>query len=71
MSQSHAYPVPANIAEPPLINAQRYRSMYQQSVQDPDAFWGKQSKILDWIKPYHTVKNVAPLQGERHGFAVP
>jgi len=42
MSQSHTYPVPANIAENTQINAQQYASMYQQSVQDPDAFWGEQ-----------------------------
>lgn len=63
MSQSHVYPVPANIAENTLINAQQYQSMYQQSVQDPDAFWGEQGKILDWIKPYRTVKNTSFAPG--------
>jgi acetyl-CoA synthetase len=63
MSQSHTYPVPANIAENTLINAQQYQSMYQQSVQDPEAFWGEQGKILDWIKPYTTVKNTSFAPG--------
>ena len=37
--------------------------MYQQSVQDPDAFWGQQGKILDWIKPYTAVKNTSFAPG--------
>ncbi|MFH8133076.1 acetate--CoA ligase [Pantoea osteomyelitidis] len=57
MSQLHKHPVPANIAEKALITAAQYQSMYQQSVQDPDAFWGEQGKILDWIKPFSKVKN--------------
>ncbi|MDI6949346.1 acetate--CoA ligase, partial [Serratia sp. Se-RSmG] len=31
----------------------------QQSVQDPEAFWGEHGKILDWIKPYTKVKNTS------------
>ena len=34
-----------------------YDRMYAESVQDPVAFWGKEGKRLDWIKPYSTVKN--------------
>lgn len=63
MSQLHRHPVPANIAENTLINAQQYQAMYQQSVQDPDAFWGEQGKILDWIKPYTSVKNTSFAPG--------
>ncbi|AXF77944.1 acetate--CoA ligase [Erwinia tracheiphila] len=63
MSLLHRHPVPANIAENTLVNAQQYASMYQQSVQDPDGFWGEQGKILDWIKPYSTVKNTSFAPG--------
>ncbi|MCX8958768.1 acetate--CoA ligase [Erwinia psidii] len=63
MSQLHRHPVPTSIAENALINAQQYSLMYQQSVQDPDAFWGEQGKILDWIKPYTTVKNTSFAPG--------
>lgn len=57
MSQHLKHPVPATIAAKTLINAEQYDAMYQQSVQDPDAFWGEQGKILDWIKPFKRVKN--------------
>jgi len=57
MSQQHKHPIPAAIAANALITAEQYQTMYQQSVSDPDAFWGEQGKILDWIKPYSKVKN--------------
>ena len=69
MSQIHKHSIPANIAERCLINPEQYQAQYQQSVTDPDAFWGEQGKILDWIKPYTRVKTprsrraIFPLSG--------
>lgn len=40
MSQHHIYPVPENIAANALITAEQYQAMYQQSVTDPETFWG-------------------------------
>ncbi|MEQ9861281.1 acetate--CoA ligase [Pectobacterium cacticida] len=55
--QKHA--IPAAIAENALINARQYDAMYRLSVDDPDTFWGDQGKIVDWIKPYTTIKNTS------------
>ncbi len=63
MSQIHKHPIPANIAERCLINPEQYTAMYQHSLQDPDAFWGEQGKILDWITPYSKVKNTSFAPG--------
>lgn len=63
MSQIHKHSIPANIAERSLINPEQYEAQYQQSVTDPDAFWGEQGKILDWIKPYTRVKNTSFAPG--------
>lgn len=63
MSQIHKHPIPANIAERCLINPEQYVAMYQHSLQDPDAFWGEQGKILDWITPYSKVKNTSFAPG--------
>lgn len=52
MSQIHKHAIPANIADRCLINPEQYAEKYQQSVNEPDTFWGEQGKILDWIKPY-------------------
>ncbi len=63
MSQIHKHPVPAAIAANALINADQYEALYQQSVDDPDTFWGEQGKILDWITPYTRVKNTSFAPG--------
>ena len=42
-----------------FIDADTYEKMYAESIANPDAFWGKHGKRLDWIKPYSTVKNVS------------
>ncbi|HEJ8042744.1 acetate--CoA ligase [Serratia marcescens] len=59
MSQLHKHAIPSAIAERALINPAQYQEYYQQSVQDPGAFWGEHGKILDWIKPYTKVKNTS------------
>ena len=44
---------------PPYIDAKRYQEMYQHSITDPDTFWRTQAQIIDWIRPFNTVKNVS------------
>ena len=34
-----------------------YAAMYAESMTDPDRFWGREGKRLDWITPYTRVKN--------------
>ena len=63
MSQIHKHAIPANIADRCLINPEQYEAKYQQSVNEPDTFWGEQGKILDWIKPYSQVKNTSFAPG--------
>ncbi|MBL0663241.1 acetate--CoA ligase [Aeromonas caviae] len=59
MSESKVYPVKAHIGNGALLDKEGYEAMYQASVQDPDAFWGQQGKILDWMTPYTRVKNTS------------
>ncbi|UTW10043.1 acetate--CoA ligase [Marinobacterium rhizophilum] len=59
MSDIKLHPVnPAFAAKAHIDNA-RYQAMYDQSVNDPDAFWGEQGKRLDWFTPYSKVKNTS------------
>jgi len=58
MSDS-VYPVPAEVAANALIDDAKYKAMYEQSVKDPDGFWGEQAKRLDWSKPFTKVKNTS------------
>ena len=36
-----------------------YEKLYKKSVKNPDKFWAKQAKRIDWIKPFTTVKNTS------------
>jgi len=51
------YPVPEAIAKSAHIDAATYKTMYDASIADPEAFWGEQGKQLQWSKPYTKVKN--------------
>ncbi|KEO60894.1 acetate--CoA ligase [Thioclava indica] len=47
-------------------DAAKYRAMYQESIMDPDTFWGREGKRLDWITPYTKVKNTDFTYGHVH-----
>lgn len=66
MSQQNKHPIPVNIAKDTLITADQYKKMYQESIQDPAAFWREQGKIVDWMKPYQQVKNTSFDPGHIH-----
>jgi len=53
------FPVPEAIAQSAWVNADSYARMYEQSINDPEAFWGEHGKRIDWIKPYTKVKDVS------------
>ena len=42
-----------------LIDNETYLKWYADSVRNPDKFWGKHGKRLDWFKPYKKVKNTS------------
>jgi acetyl-CoA synthetase len=52
-------PVSPQTAASFWIDRVKYRTMYEQSIDDPEAFWGEQGKYLDWFKPYTKVKNAS------------
>ncbi len=53
------YPVPANWKKKALIGDKEYGAMYAQSIANPDKFWGKQAKRLDWFKAPAKIKNTS------------
>ena len=32
-----------------------YNEFYKQSIDDPETFWGKEAKRIDWHTPYSRV----------------
>ena len=41
-----------------LVNKKSYEEKYNESINDNDAFWAKEGKRIDWIKPYTKIKDV-------------
>ncbi len=39
------------------IDSKKYDKLYDESINNPDDFWFKNGKRIDWIKPYSKVKN--------------
>lgn len=58
MSQK-IYPVSPEFAANAHADDAKYTAMYQQSIENPDAFWSEQAQRLDWIKPFTKVKNTS------------
>jgi acetyl-CoA synthetase len=42
-----------------LIDNDTYLKWYKQSVEQPEKFWDKHGKRIDWFKPYKKVKNTS------------
>ncbi len=59
MSEAKVYPVKDTAKARALVDDKQYQVMYNESVNNPDAFWGEHGKRLDWIKPYSQVKNTS------------
>ena len=51
------FPVTKDVAAQALIDNETYQAMYAESIADPESFWNKHGKRIDWIKPYTKIKN--------------
>lgn len=51
------FPVTNDVASKALIDNETYQAMYAESIADPESFWNKHGKRIDWIKPYTKIKN--------------
>ncbi|MBO6717253.1 MAG: acetate--CoA ligase [Rhizobiaceae bacterium] len=59
MSEVHFHKVKAAWKKHALIDNETYLKWYKDSVKNPDKFWGKHGKRIDWFKPYKKVKNTS------------
>lgn len=56
MSEDKIYGVPAEFAAKTNITAEQYKTLYKQSIDDPETFWAEQAKeFLSWSKPWDKV----------------
>ncbi|MCT8988682.1 acetate--CoA ligase [Chelativorans sp. SCAU2101] len=57
MSDAYVHRVKPAWKKHALIDAETYEKWYRDSIKNPDRFWGKHGKRIDWFKPYTKVKN--------------
>ncbi|WP_026376751.1 acetate--CoA ligase [Aestuariibacter salexigens] len=53
------YTVPEAARQRSHLSEDGYQKMYQQSVNDPEGFWGEQLYQLDWFKTPSRIKNTS------------
>jgi len=58
MSERTLIPISAHPKIGKIDEAEYFR-LYEQSLADPDGFWGEQGKRITWIKPYRKVCNAS------------
>lgn len=42
-----------------LKSYEAYRAMYDESIADPDGFWGREAERLTWFKPFDAVREAS------------
>jgi len=63
---SKIYPVNRDFEAKAFINESKYFEMYQDSIDNNEAFWAEHGKRIDWIKPYTQVKDVSYHKHDLH-----
>ncbi|MCP4936636.1 MAG: acetate--CoA ligase [bacterium] len=63
MSDSIVHEVPQEWAQKAFVDNDKYLEMYEQSINDPEGFWGEQGNRLDWMTPFTKVKNTSYAPG--------
>ncbi len=53
------YPVPPQFAAAARIGRDDYRRLYDESLRDPDEFWGRMARRIDWLRPFGKVHDVS------------
>ena len=59
MTDNLIYPVPEMMSGSANIDDATYKRLYQESLDNPEAFWAKQAERLDWIEPWQKVKETS------------
>jgi len=58
MSEDKLYPVPESFSSCAHIDAEKYQSMYLQSISEPESFWASQAdEFISWFSKWDTVLN--------------
>lgn len=56
---NEVYPVDPEFAKKAWINESQYKTMYAESIKDPEHFWAGQAERLTWMKKWSQVKETS------------
>ena len=59
MSEVKLHRVQPSWKKDALIDNETYLKWYRESVKNPDKFWARHGKRIDWFKPYTKVQNTS------------
>ncbi|MNF53225.1 Acetyl-coenzyme A synthetase [compost metagenome] len=69
MYEISLHPVPDAVRKHALIDNDAYQRLYQQSIEQPELFWGEQAtSFLTWFKPWDQVHHSDLKKGEAEWF---
>jgi acetyl-CoA synthetase len=60
------YPVPETFASTARVRHADYQQMYAQSVEDPERFWGRVGRRVDWIREFSRVDDSSFAEDDCH-----
>ncbi|MCH8492589.1 MAG: acetate--CoA ligase [Idiomarina sp.] len=60
---AHVYPMPEAVKAAARLNPENYLQKYNQSITDPETFWGEEGKRITWFSPYSKVKQTSFAPG--------
>src|ERR1700683_5428491 len=60
------YLIPEGFAATARVKRIDYQQMYAESVENPDRFWGRAGRRIDWIKEFSRVKDSSFAQSDYH-----
>ena len=69
MDEQRKFPPPEDFREKAHIKSlEEYEKLYNESIEDPDGFWGRLAEELDWVKKWDSVYYWDPDNAECRWF---
>ena len=57
MIEKRTFPPSKEVVDRAFINAEKYKELYERSINDSDGFWLEMAETLDWIKKPTVARN--------------
>ena len=64
-----AYPPKKNVSNSRIASIESYRTLYKQSIENPEKFWGEIAERLDWYTKWNSVRDVDFRSGKIKWFS--